>query len=497
MTKEKPITVPKVYFTDVFDVPPDILNEYGAFNIALINDLPLFIDPFLLFDSDNDTYRKLHDEIINYLCFLRDRAIGGELTPGAISHWLLFKEVKQNWLGFSKSGNRGTGLGNDFAKSLAQNLASVFKDFGNEIISTGSHIEKFGLLGGGVGRDHLSDFTTNLIKRFLLEYTQTFALEHLHVNQRQRVHVERVSFDYESQRWKSSYFELPYVNGDYVLLTPKEILTRDDVWINQGELLNRFAEICLAVSDDALRTQVNAHFYAQINKRMKEKERRHAALQTITKFHALLDYYIKWKEEHASDAHLQSGMKVRETEQQFVANIKTLVNDHLAGSKYYSYGSSFVESLKRVHYLKQVIENKGGHRLFYINGKPVQRESDLHIMFRLTWFGTNLDVNAEVNNGRGPVDYKISRGKHDASLVEFKLAKNTSLEKNLQHQVRIYEKASDTSVSIKVILYFSESEHQRVLTILRKLKLEGKEGIVLIDAGPETKVSASKANESE
>lgn len=496
MTNEKTSAAHKVYFTDVFKVSPNILNEYRAFNIALVNDLPLFIDPFLLFDSDNGTYRKLHDEIINYLCFLRDRAVADELTPGAVSHWLLFKEVKQNWLGFSKSGNSGTGLGNDFAKSLAQNLASVFKDFGNEMISAGSHIEKLGLLSGGVGRDHLSDFTTNLIKGFLLDYTQTFALEHLHVNQRQRVHVERVSFDYESRRWRSSYFELPYVNGDYVLLTPKEILTRDDVWINQGDLLNRFTEICLAVPDDALRAQVNEHFYAQINKRMKEKERRRAALQTITKFYELLDYYIRWKEEHASDAHLQSDVRVRETEQQFVANIKTLVNEHLAGSKFYSYGSSYVESLKRVHYLKQVIENKGGHRLFYINGKPVQRESDLHIMFRLTWFDTNLDVNAEVNNGRGPVDYKISRGKQDASLVEFKLAKNTSLEKNLQHQVKIYEKASDTTASIKVILYFSESEHLRVLNIFRKLKLEGREDVVLIDASPETKVSASKANES-
>lgn len=117
-------------------------------------------------------------------------------------------------------------------------------------------------------------------------------------------------------------------------------------------------------------------------------------------------------------------------------------------------------------------------------------------MFRLTWFDTNLDVNAEVNNGRGPVDYKVSRGKRDDSLVEFKLAKNTSLEKNLQHQVKIYEKASDTTASIKAILYFSESERLRVLNILKKLKLEDREDIVLIDASLDTKVSASKADES-
>lgn len=497
MAGKKPkAVVPRVYFTDVFEVPPPVLNEYGAFNIALVNDLPLFVDPFLLFDSDNATYRRLHDGIINYLCFLRDRAVAGELTPSAVSQWLLFKEVKQNWLGFSKSGNSGTGLGNGFAKSLARNLSSVFKGFGNETISASSHIEKLGLLSGGVGRDHLSDFTTNLIKGFLLDYTQAFALGHLHASQRRRVHVDRVRFDYESRRWKRGYFELPYVNGDHVLLTPKDVLTRDDAWINQGDLLDSFTEVCLAVPDAALRAQVNEHFYAQITKRTTEKESRAAALRTIEKFHELLDYYIRFKEEHAPDAHRQSNAKVRETEQRFVTNIKVLINEYLAGSDFYTYGTSYTESLKRVHYLKGVIENKGGHRLFYIKGRPVQRETDLHIMFRLTWFDTCLDLNAEVNNGRGPVDFKISRGKRDASLVEFKLAKNTSLERNLQHQVKLYEKASDTTKSIKVILYFSESEHRRVIKILKKLKLERREDVVLIDASLDTKVSASKADES-
>jgi hypothetical protein len=87
--------------------------------------------------------------------------------------------------------------------------------------------------------------------------------------------------------------------------------------------------------------------------------------------------------------------------------------------------------MKRIIYLKHVIEDQGGQRLFYVNGRPVQREVDLHVMFRLTWFANSadLDLNAEVNNGRGPVDFKVSKGKKNSALVEFKLAKNTSLEK--------------------------------------------------------------------
>jgi hypothetical protein len=116
-------------------------------------------------------------------------------------------------------------------------------------------------------------------------------------------------------------------------------------------------------------------------------------------------------------------------------------------------------------------------------------------MFRLTWFvnSADLDLNAEVNNGRGPVDFKVSKGKRNSNLVEFKLAKNTSLEKNLQHQVKIYENANDTKKSIKVIMYFADSELQRVMDILKRLKLNDSKDIVLIDASP--KVSASKATE--
>lgn len=308
----------KIYFSDVFSVFPETIEAYGAFNIALVNDLPLFVDPFLLYDSQNPAYRALHDEIITYLCFLRDRAISGELTLSTISQWLLFKEIKQNWLGFSKTGNKGTGLGPDFAQTLSRNLTVAFKDFGSETVSHGSHLEKLGLLSGGVGRDHLSDFTTNLIKAYLLDYTQTFALTHIRPEQRSRCRIERVRFDYETRRWQSDYFELPIANGDYVILTPKEILTRDEAWINQADLLDRFHDVCISLPDEVLRAQVNEHFYNQINKRSKEKEKREAAMRTIERFHSLLDYYIRWKEEHGSEAHQSADAKVKETQKQFV-----------------------------------------------------------------------------------------------------------------------------------------------------------------------------------
>ena len=42
----------KIYFSDFFNIDPVLLDAHGAFNVSLINDLPVFIDPFLLFNSD-------------------------------------------------------------------------------------------------------------------------------------------------------------------------------------------------------------------------------------------------------------------------------------------------------------------------------------------------------------------------------------------------------------------------------------------------------------
>jgi hypothetical protein len=89
----------KIYFTDFFGVHPEILEQYGALNISLVSDLPLFIDPFLLFNSTKPEYLALHDSIINYLRFLREVSTSSDrINKGLLRHLFVFSEVKQNWL---------------------------------------------------------------------------------------------------------------------------------------------------------------------------------------------------------------------------------------------------------------------------------------------------------------------------------------------------------------------------------------------------------------
>lgn len=55
------------FFNEFFGVSADDVDAYDVFNVSLINDLPLFIDPFLLFHSENAEYKQLHSDILKYI----------------------------------------------------------------------------------------------------------------------------------------------------------------------------------------------------------------------------------------------------------------------------------------------------------------------------------------------------------------------------------------------------------------------------------------------
>ena len=483
-----------IYFSDYFGVSKDVLDNYGAFNISLINDLPVFIDPFLLFSSKKVEYQHLHQEIIKYITFLREMSDEGQISKGLIKHWFQFPEVKQNWLGYSKVGNGGSGLGANFATALNENLSSIFNNFGNEQITKSSHLEKLCLIKDGVGKDSISDFTTNLIKGYLCEYTQNFTNNHLHKSRCKEVSVKHAMFDYETRSWMSKRYNLPYIDGDFVLLTPKDILTKDEAWINKHDIIVEFNKIAESIPNIELRAQLNEYLKRQIPKKAIQREINQAISRTILKFPVLIDHYIKYKEDHGNEAVALSEKKVNETEAVFIRQVTNLVEILREQEVFYSKkGNTFEEAYNRVAFLKQVIESNDCYRLFYVNGEPVKRESDLQLIFRLTWYAAEEDVNAEVNNGRGPVDYKISRGSKDSTLVEFKLASNSKLKQNLAKQVEVYKSANQTNKSIKVILYFTDSELEKVLKALKDLKLSQGKELVLIDARATNKPSGSKA----
>ena len=68
---------------------------------------------------------------------------------------------------------------------------------------------------------------------------------------------------------------------------------------------------------------------------------------------------------------------------------------------------------------------------------------------------------------------------------------SSKLKQNLKNQVDIYKAASETSNAFKVILFFSESEFNKVTNVLSELNLTNDPDIILIDARKDNKISAS------
>jgi len=487
-------SINKFYFSDVFEVKASKLDRYGAFNISLITDLPLFIDPFLLFNSRKPAYRLLHTQIIDYIGFLRDKSTSDTISPGELQSWYYFSEVEQNWLGFSTIGNKGRGLGHEFAMALNSNLHEIFSDFGREQISKGSHLEKLCLIKEGVGRDNISDFTTNLIKDYLLRYTEKFTKKYLKRSMKRRLRVSRARFNFRTETWEERTYTLPVYQDDYVILTPQNILTKEDTWINKHDLIADFTSIPNAIPDATLRSLVNNYFRSILPKKPKKGDEDRAKAKVYVKFPQLIDYYIKHKEDHGSLAEKRSVELVSESKQLFVdqcSQLISLLNQHTA---FFKTGSITTEQVRqRLLFLKDVIENKGGHRIFYLNGKPVSNENDLHILFRLTWYDPNVTVTREANDGRGPVDFKVSRNSKDTTIVEMKLASNSHLKRNLQRQTQVYQKASDARAIFKAIVFFTKEEEKRVWKILQELKMQYDQNVIAIDARKDNKPSGSKA----
>lgn len=485
----------KIYFSEVFEVGEKTLQDYGAFDVCLLGDLPVFIDPFQLYASAKEEYNRLHEGIIAYLRFLKTLCESGRIIGKfTLDTYFRFPEVKELFMGFCGKGNSGRGLGPRFASALQMNLSSVLSNFGNETISKSSHLEKLCVIAQGVGCDCISDFTANLIKGYLLEYTQMFARQYLRPDQRKVFGVQKAYFDFDKKCWCSGKYDLPCWKGGYVILTPEDMLTRDDTWINKSGLVHDLTHLPETIGDSALKEGLVKMIASVCDDEhpMAARQRDQHFINFIATNPAIIDWYILHKENHKDDA-IQLARNSLHEMREFSRILVKEVIQGLSATPFYKTGQSSLEEVRqRVQFFKEYIEKRDGYRIFSTRAEMHVLEKQVQLAFGLVWYATEKDVNFEPNNGRGPVDVKISLGSGDICLVEFKLASNKKLEQNLKNQLGIYKEANRTKYGIAVIVFTTDGEFQRVENICARLGLTGNRDIVLVDARPKESASNVK-----
>ncbi len=155
-------------------IRPRIIDYYGIdttqaeldFAIPFLDeDIPLYVDPFLLWKSPSLQDQALHTSLIssfNHLNYLLKK----DRRDQAREHLILASECEEVGLGESRK-RRGKRISSKKAEEILSLFQSIpeYGQFGFV------HFEEIQLYVDGISKDRVSDICCNFIKSFLIDYT--------------------------------------------------------------------------------------------------------------------------------------------------------------------------------------------------------------------------------------------------------------------------------------------------------------------------------------
>ena len=212
--------------TEVFDLP--FTQADVDFVIPdLAGDLRIGIDPFLLFKSKSPDYKTAHDLLLRVFNEALAQYARGNRDRAA--YLLDFPEVDEIGFGYKQGSGPGSGLGPFLNRLLLQTLGES-----PLLLKRGvRHVEEMQLVAVGINADRISDIAANLLKDFLIDYTQRQA-ETYGIPVTKGVPLMHV-FDHGEGEWRDDYHDLPVNPLDpkkrAILLVPRRIV-RSLPWIN-------------------------------------------------------------------------------------------------------------------------------------------------------------------------------------------------------------------------------------------------------------------------
>jgi hypothetical protein len=240
--------------------------ELDFVDIPIDTDIQLFVDPYAISIEKDDFSKDCNDLIVEYFAKLiqsiknQDKKLTSQLL-------LNLHEPNETHLGLSKDNPNGKGIGGEKAKDLL----SAFNE--SKAAQTGflTDLSDCVLVIPGIGRDNISDITTNIIKGKLIEYTQQQC--DLYNIPLRKVNAGLV-FDFEDFKWKSIFAELPIIDGKRKLLVPK-VFVRYAPSVNERKYYNNFVLEYLKAEHlrpgDSLVEVLQNHRIRVTKKRLREK----------------------------------------------------------------------------------------------------------------------------------------------------------------------------------------------------------------------------------
>ncbi|TKI54817.1 hypothetical protein E8L90_04820 [Brevibacillus antibioticus] len=208
---------------DNFNLP--FTQEEVDFAIPFLDeDIPLYLDPFLLWKSPSMQDNSLHTAVVNafnHLGYLMNKGNDKE----AIEILIRASECNEAGLGMSKT-RKGARIG----EKTARNILSLFNDIPQVNKSGFVHFEEIQLFVDQISSDRISDIACNFLESFLIDFTMSECEKHSIPMSKISVHD---IYDYKMNKFIVEEVFLPSnpETQQPILLMPKRWL-RVLPWIN-------------------------------------------------------------------------------------------------------------------------------------------------------------------------------------------------------------------------------------------------------------------------
>lgn len=466
---------------EVFGVAKQDLENEGVFDGFVDVDANFYVDPSLLKSTSIPEFKHSEKRFKNHfqdvITVLNQAEVPDEtdLCFRNARNKLIFPELQAVALGSSTYGNPGKGIG----KGLATKVANTAWQILNAGIKDPAIFELVGLIEDKIGADRISDMTVRVILPDLLAYSERIA---------KKLQIQTAPFSNGDEQ-----FLLPSdpSNHSPVILMPKELL-RDLLVSDDWSDIDK---VC--AQNEQLRSRVNeliGNSWKDIIGNLSKAKLKKLLLNEPALLRDLLVQYQRKPAVEYDFVNDPMGYFVwQELGQEFSNTFpldfetKTVTPENILHTV-----------LKICNQFKMLVEDNGlAVHLWKDDQTTTRNERFAQLLFFAIadsyCNAHNLDLNREPNAGRGPVDFKVSRG-YDARVnVEIKFTSN-DIKSGYTKQLPIYNAAEKTTYSIFLII--RNTRKMSGLEDIKKLQIEEKKAgrrvpeIFVIDGRVE--LSASK-----
>jgi hypothetical protein len=204
-------------------------SELDFVDVLLNTDIPLYIDPFALSIEEDDLSKECNNLVVGFFQELVD-ALRAKRFDRAREVLNNLHEPNETRLGQSSGKPQGRGVGYQQARGLYRAFAD------SKAVETGllTDLSDCELFIDGIGHDKISDVTTNIIRRKLVEFTKEQCRQW---DVPMQVKPTGPWWDQDRKVWRSTYDYLPVYRGRPLILVRKRSV-RYSMAIDDREFYN-------------------------------------------------------------------------------------------------------------------------------------------------------------------------------------------------------------------------------------------------------------------